>query len=794
MTKKFQSSLDALIVSYAAWVLRHTRLVMGVSFVIIALSCLGFRHFVLNNDYEVFFDGNDERMTAYEEVRREYSSDDTIFFMVTANGGEVFANDVLEAVAYLSEQAWELPYATRVDSLTTFQHAWSDEDDLLVAPLVGAPGAMTADELTEARQIALSEPMLRNRLVRDGSPVTGVNVTVNVPDDVPRISVSITRAAEALMSDAMAQFPGVSIRLTGLVPLNNAFLVTAINDMTRLVPLMLLTILITMAFLLKSFALMGVVLIIVSSASLSAVGILSWLGYEVAGPITVLPLIVLTLAVADCIHILVNMQTGMRQGLDKASAIVESIRVNMMPVFVTSLTTAIGFLCMNITPVPPLRVLGTFTAVGVMFAFWLAVFLLPALVFSVPFKVRAGAGDCKVNTAMGWLANLVLNNKPALSVALTALTILIAMNIPAIRINNQFIEWFNRDVPIRRDTEYAMDHLTGIYQLVFNVPAGESGAVNEPAYLSHLDNFVSWIGAEEGVMHVSSITSTMKRLNQAMHNDAPDMYRIPETREMAAQYMLLYEMSLPMGMDLNTEVNMDKSASRVVVTTSNLRSEDISLLIEKAETWQRMHMPGHMFAPALGPAVMFAEVARTMMESMMISAPLALFLVSLALMVALRSVKYGFLSLAPNIMPLLVGFGIWGFMGWEMNFGMTTIVAMSVGIVVDDTVHFLAKYLRARRELRLSPEDGIRYAFGSVGKAMWVTSFVLVAGFSIMTLSPMAYCGNMGTLTGMIIVAALVGDFLLLPSILIYTDGAREAVYTSLKEVRHEEKVVGVEA
>lgn len=794
MTNNYKTPLDILIVRYATGLLRHNRLAIGISLALVLFCGLGFRHFVLNNDYEAFFDADDARMTAYEEVRHEYSSDDTLFFVVTARDGDVFDNQVLKAVAYLSDKAWELPHATRVDSLTTFHHAWSDEDDLLVAPLVGSPGAMSEPELADARRIALAEPMLRNRLVKEDSPVTGVNVTVNVPEDVPRVSVTITNAAEQLMAEVMERFPEVSIRLTGIVPLNNAFLISAINDIMRLVPLMLAIIVVTMAVLLKSLPLMAAVMLVVMSSALSVVGFLSWLGFEVAGPVTVLPLIVLTLAVANCIHIMVTMQTGMRQGLDKAAAIVDSIRVNMLPVFITSLTTAIGFLCMNITPVPPLRVLGNFTAVGVMFAFFLSVFLLPALVYILPFRVRAARSDKNVCQAMGWLAETVLANKLALCVGVAAITILVAMNIPTIRVNNQFVEWFDRDFPIRRDTEYAMEHLTGMYQLVFNVPAGESGAVNEPAYLGHLDRFVSWLGAQEGVVHVSSISSTMKRLNQAMHNDAPEMYRIPETREMAAQYLLLYEMSLPLGMDLNTEVNMDKSATRVVVTTSNLRSEDMSVLIGKVEAWQRQHLPEHMFAPALGPAVMFAEVARTMMESMVISAPLALFLVSLALMFALRSVKYGLISLAPNVMPLLVGFGIWGFMGWEMNFGMTTIVAMSIGIVVDDTVHFLAKYLRARRELRLSPEDGIRYAFTSVGKAMWVTSFVLVAGFSIMTLSPMAYSGNMGTLTSIIIVAALAGDFLLLPSILIYTDTARETAYASLNEVRHKEKVVGVEA
>ena len=787
-------SVDALAVRYAKWILAHRKLVIGITLTVVTLCIAGLHNFVLNNDYSIFFDQNHPLMNAYEVTQTTYSTDDTIFFVVTANNGDIFDRRVLEAVEHLSEEAWQIPYVTRVDSLTTYQHAWSEDDELLVSALVESPGTMSDAELTKAREIAATEPMLQNRLVKEGSPVTGVNITLNIPSDQPRISIGITETAEKLMADTAKLFPEVSLKLTGIVPLNNAFLVAALQDLTILTPLMLLIILVTMALLLKSFLLMMATVLVVVFSSLSAVGILSWLGYETAGPIAMLPLIVLTLAVADCIHFLISMQTVMHRGMEKTEAIIESIRINMVPIFVTSLTTAIGFLCMVITPVPPLRILGVFTAIGVLLAFWIAIFFLPVLASLLPFRVPKTNKDSQVRSVMHALGEFVLANKGALCISLTILTVLISINISSIRINNQFVEWFDSDYPIRRDTEYTMNNLTGIYQLIFNVPAEESGGMNEPEYLSNLDSMVEWLREEEGVVHVSSIVGTMKRLNSAMHGDDPAMYRIPDSRQMAAQYLLLYEMSLPAGVALNTEVNIDKSASRMVVTTSNLRSEEITQLVAKIEAWEKQNLPAYMYAPALGPAVMFAEVAHTMMTAMMISAPLALLLVSLALMVTLRSIRYGLLSIIPNIVPLAVGFGFWGLMGKDMNFGMTTIIAMSIGIVVDDTVHFLAKYLRARRELCLSPEDGIRFAFASVGKAMWVTSFILVAGFSIMMLSPMAYSNNMGMLTGIILIVALIGDFMLLPAILLYTDRQHESGYTTLEEIQHEENTVTAEA
>ncbi len=790
---KREMKLDTLSVAYTQWLLRHSRLVIFVSLSVVLGCALGMRYFVLNNDYAVFFEEDDPRVLAYQETQREFGKDDTVFFVVTSLTGDVFDRHTLEAVAWLTEKAWHLPYATRVDSLTTFQHAWSEGDDLLVAPLIDNPAAMTNEALAAARDIALNEPLLRNRLVRAGSPVTGVNVAVQLPASIPRVSIEITRAAEALQAEMAGLFPEVAVRITGLVPLNSAFLITALQDLVRLVPIMTLIILVTMVVLLKSVYLTMSVIAVVLMSSLSAVGMLSWLGYEVSGPIIVLPLIVLTLAVANCVHILISMQTGIRNGLDKHAAIVESMRINMLPVFITSLTTAIGFLCMNVTPSPNLRTLGNFTALGIFLALWLAVFLLPVLARALPFRVRQKNSDARVRTVMEGLGEFVLNTKMTLMIGVTALTLFFMIYIPTIEVNNQLVEWFNKGYPIRQDSEYAMEHLTGIYHMVFNVPAQESGGVNEPEYLAYLDAFTSWLEQQNGIVHVAAIADTMKRLNRAMHNDDPDYYRLPESRELAAQYLLLYEMSLPAGMDLNAEVNMDKSATRVVATTGSLHSHEMAKLVEDVENWQRAHLPGYMFAPALGPAVLLNEMAQKMMRSMVVSAPLAILLVSLALMAALRSVKYGIISLAPNLMPLFIGFGIWAFLGWTLNFNMTTIVAMSVGIVVDDTVHFMSKYLRARREYQLSPEDGVRYAFGSVGKAMWVTSFILVAGFSVMTLSPKTYSTDMGALTGIIVTAALLGDFLLLPSILVYIDAAREKTFATLGEVSREEKVITVE-
>jgi predicted RND superfamily exporter protein len=261
----------------------------------------------------------------------------------------------------------------------------------------------------------------------------------------------------------------------------------------------------------------------------------------------------------------------------------------------------------------------------------------------------------------------------------------------------------------------------------------------------------------------------MKRLNKNMHADKPEWYRLPEQRDLAAQYLLLYEMSLPYGLDLNNQVDVSKSATRMTVTVKNISSNEMLALEDKAQEWLHNNAP-EMRAAGASPSVMFAHIGHRNIRSMLTGTTVALVLISLILVVALRSIKIGLISLIPNLTPAAMGFGLWGLLVGEVGLGLSVVTGMTLGIVVDDTVHFLSKYLRARREQQLTSPDAVRYAFSTVGTALWVTSLVLIAGFMVMTQSPFKLNADMGLLTAITIAFALAADFLFLPPLLMKVD------------------------
>ena len=259
----------------------------------------------------------------------------------------------------------------------------------------------------------------------------------------------------------------------------------------------------------------------------------------------------------------------------------------------------------------------------------------------------------------------------------------------------------------------------------------------------------------------------MKRLNKNMHGDDQKMYRLPDQRDLSAQYLLLYEMSLPYGLDLNNQINIDKSATRFIATLKTLSSNDLINLENRAQNWLTQNAPDIKQAKGTGTSIMFAHIGKRNIKSMLLGTFVALVMISLALLIAMRSFKIGIISLIPNLTPAAMGFGLWGLTVSEIGLALSVVASMTLGIVVDDTVHFLSKYLRARREMSLDPQNAVRYAFRTVGRALVITSILLVVGFLILSTSSFELNSGMGLLTAIVIAFALLADLLFLPPLLM---------------------------
>ena len=750
----------------ATWVLHHRVWVISAAVLLTLVMAVGVLFISVTNDYRILFDEGNPQLAALDTLRDTYSTSDRVLIAVAPRQGTVFTREVLGAFEELTEAAWQTPYSSRVDSLTNYLHSEAFGDELVVAPLVEDAHSLSDAGLTRAASIALGVSELTGRLVSHDGRVGGLLINFVLPDTPDQAVVEITDYLKVLLDEARARYPGVEFYMTGSIVMNRAFSDATKDDLLTLTPIVFSVIVLVAVILLRSVwctvAIMTMTLLVVGTT----VGFAGWLGTVFSPGNAGVPIIVMTITVAHSIHVVTGMMSAMRRGLDRNAAIIESIRIKAYPMFLTSLTTTIGFLSLNAADSPPFRSLGNFVAFGILLAFIYAMTVLPALLSVFPLRLRAA--QTVHRGFFDRLADFVIARRTFLFWFLGLAAVALISGVPRNELTDNWTQYFDERYELRRATDFVIDNLSGLDLLEYSLDAGRADGITDPDYLRAVEAFAQWYREQPEVTNVQAFTDIMKRLNRNMHGDDPAYYRVPENQELAAQYLLLYELSLPEGTDLNDRIDMPRSATRMTVMARDMSTRALRQLDDRAQAWLRVNLPG-VTSQASGISMIFAYITERNIYSMLQGTLIAMTLISLILVLAFRSVRLGLVSLVPNFIPAAMSFGLWGYFVGYVGLPSSIVVAIVLGIVVDDTIHFLSKYLKARREGCLAPE-AVRASFNTVGQALWTTTAVLAAGFLVFSTSGFEPSWALGMLVAITIVFALVADFLLLPTLLMAMD------------------------
>lgn len=749
------------------FILRHR---IGVLITVLALAIAassGMAKLTFAADYRVFFGPNNPELAEWDDFQSKFSKNDNVLFVLQFPEGGKFDRDMAVIVEGLTDRAWSLPNATRVDSLSNFQRTITDGDDLLVIDLIEGAADTTDGEIAERTQYALDEPALFRSLISGDARTNGVNVNIELQGDESVEMVRTTKAAHALADEFRAAYPGLKIAMNGSMVMNYAFIQSGEKDAMTLIPAMYGVMLLLTLILLRSFSAMIVTLLTIILSTTVAMGLSGFLGIQLA-PITIIaPNIILTLAIADCIHIISTVQRGLRQGLDKMTAIREGVRKNFTAVLVTSVTTTIGFLCLNFSDAPPFQYLGNMTAFGVVAAWFLAITLVPIVLSFVPLKAAAEHRTTWLSGQLARLADGVISKRVSVLVVGGVLSLGLAGLALTNDLDDRFSRYFGESLQIRKDIDFASENLRGQDIFEYEIRASGTGGINNPEYLTTLDAFTLWLRDQPEVSQVSSISDTVKRISQNMNGGDPDFYVVPDRLELAAQYLLLYELSLPFGLDLNNQINIDKSATRLSVTIADMAISKQNVFHARVRDWAQANSPDGMIPEPTGISRIMASLTLRNLVNMINGNIVAIVAIALVMFLTLRSVWIGVISVVTNAIPALVAFGLWAILVGNIGMAVAVIGAASLGIVVDDSVHFLTKYLHGLRNRNLSREDAIRYAFAEVGEAIVFTTIVVGIGFAMIAMSTFQVNAQLGMMVAITVVVALVFDFLVLPAILL---------------------------
>lgn len=749
--------------------IKHPWRVIALVLLLLVFCGGGALRLSFTTDFRSYFSPQNPQLQAFDQMEAVYANQDNLYIFLRNPQGSLINQRGLTLIADLTESGWTMPGALRVDSIQNFQFTRATDDDLITDNLY------YADQLSDMQPLDFNQllrdvnnlPEIRGHLLSEDGSASGVNIRI-APDassDADTMRAIVAEARQRV-AELRQQYPEFQILLGGSL-LSNITLGEAIGqDLRSLLIISYAVMIALMIFLLRSVSAMALVLAVISFSIVSAMGIAGWLGIPLTPPTGFVPTAIMTIAVADTIHILVSFFYFLRQGQERNSAVMSAMQLNASPVFITSITTIVGVLCLNASDSPPYRDMGNLIAIGVFFAWLFTLTFIPAALTLIP--LQAGRFVSSESKLSGRMAEFVIKHQRVLLIAMLLVVAACATQTGQIRITERWHEFFDESFEVRQTTDAIQDHLGGLHLLFFIADSEQENGINDPHYLQQLDDFTQWLRQQPQVAHVSAHSDTIKRLNQNLHADAAEQYRIPPSRELAAQYLLLYEMSLPMGLGLDDSLNNARSATRMQVRLHRTDSEGILAMEQSAVRWAQQHAPLLHIKQATGLDIIFANLTFRNIHAMLQGTGFALLMISLLLIAALRSWRMGLISMIPNIMPALMAYGLWVLMDGEIDTATSVVACLCLGIVVDDTVHFLSKYRYARQQLALSAEDAIRYSFHTVGVALFITSLVLVSGFLILEFSHFNPSASMGTLLALSIATALLIDFLLLPPLLLF--------------------------
>ena len=760
-------------------VLRAPKLVMLVCVAFFVFAGAGVLRLSVSSDTRVHFNPDGAPIHKLEAFEAKYGQNNTVLMVVWADGRQVTEPDVLAGIGDLTDRAWQLPHSTRVESLTNFARIVSDEDSIAVRDLVPDPAHVTPDEAKEIRKIALGDPLIRDRLIGPDGKAAGLVVSFNLPKKASKEVREIIAASRKLAADFEKTHPGMTVQLTGNIMLMGTFSEAAMSDARFLIPISLLVTAAVMMLFVRSVAPSLVILSLLGLSSMATMGLAGWAGHVVNTATVAVPIIIMTVNMAAAVRIVTTALGRLGKGDTRIEAIREAVRLNFRAVSLTNSTTLVGFLAMNFADAPTLRQEGNLVALGILIAYVFTFTWLPAALSLLPLKPAVQRSE-KMMIKLGHFVNA--HYKP-LFVFCSIVVIACGTWVADIRLDDDFVRNFDSRFDYRRASDFAEDHLTGLNIVEFDLAAPKiasgDGGVYDPAYQRHVAAFAEWLRSQPKVVSVFAMSDLTKRINKAMNAGRPGNYEtIPDNPDLIAQYFLLYELSLPYGTSLNDFIPIGRDASRVTVLLRKGTSSEIRGLNSAAENWLNANTPPEMHTRGISLNVLFANLSGVNIRSMIGSTIISIVIIAFVVGFALRSPRYGVLSIFLNVLPSLVGFGIWGLLVGTIGLAASVVTAMTIGLVVDDTIYFLLMYQAARKR-GLNAEEAINDVFATVGVAMLVITASLALGFGTLVFSGFEINRPLGGMTAIVILSNLFIDWLMLPPLMRLLDDRRKKQRTS---------------
>ena len=754
---------------FAKLLIKYRYLSIGLVLIVVCLLATGLTKLTFNPDLETYFPEGHPAVIRYNEIDDMFIPTDNLIIAVHSNEGTLFNGDSLKVIEELTKKSWTIPYSVRVDSLTNYSYVKSVNDDLIVEPFIEEAEKKSIEFFEKRENLVAGEDIIYKSLISEDKKTSVVSIIVDPPGpNKEDQNTELINYILGFIEPIKESNENLDIRLLGNPYLDYISPRIVKAEMPVVMPLMLLLIFFIVFLMIRSYVAVLATFVVILMSLIATFGSIGILGSPLNQMVTTIPILIITLALADCIHLFSIYFQNRIKGISSKESMEKSLEMNIQPLFLTTISTCIGFLCLNFIEVTPLRDLGNAVAIGIGFAFIFTIFFIAPIVSFFEVKTASKVTEqTRFSTSVG---SFILKNGNKLIFSITSISFLILLCIPMNELDENPTQMYAEGfTSFSSDTLWLDEKLSVTFPVNF-LATNKEGQVSDPDFLKILDKFSVWLEEREQVNHVTSLANNMKNLNKSMHGDDPEWKRIPENADLSAQYLFFYEMSLPMGLDLNSSISQDRKSTKISATLKDMSSNEFKEFNNEVLGYLRQNNLENMISEPSSFRVIFTYMVEAIVNSLLYGLFIGILLITLIIGLFFRSYLLPALSIFPNILPIGMGFGLWGLFVGDVGFMVAVGMGSTLGVIVDFTVHFLSKYELARKEFKKSVEESVIYSFETVGFALIIMTVVLALGFSVLNLVTFIPIQDFAKFSVICFIGGLIINFLFLPNLLIKFD------------------------
>ncbi|MDF1875158.1 MMPL family transporter [Sulfurimonas sp. SAG-AH-194-I05] len=722
--------------------------------------------------YRIWFGEESKILKDYDTFRSIFGNDDAVAISFKMQEG-VFTKKALHVIDNITRKLWQTQYIARVDSLTNYQYVHADEqypDEILVEDFIEDIDSLTKKDLEKKRSIALKQDIIVGKLISQDAKTTMIvgRMTPKAGND-PAVSFKLRDAIVAIVEPEIKEH-GIQFYLNGGPIINTAFIEIAQHDGSTFTPAVIGVALLLLFFVFRKFSLAFLSISVVIFTFLIVLAIQVMLGYKLNNFTANIPVFVIAIGVADAMHLVWIYILAKKEGMENHEAIHHSVHTNFLALLLTSLTTAVGFASLSISNVVPIKTLGIATASAALLAFVLTILFVPALLAILNPRIKKQEiGENKTKKFSKWYVQFLRRHNTKILVLSGCIFVVIGWGMTQAKVDSNTVRYFKENVPFRVTTQFMQDNLTGPMSYEIIVDSQKADGIKEPKFLKTVEQFYAeFYEKYEDARHISSLMDTVKTFNEVMNSSKT----IPDDKNLIAQYLLLYSLSLPQGMEINDRMDIEERLLRVTASMNMVDTSKDLEMIEWVENWWEQT---EYSAEINGQTKMFAHMQHDVTNTLIYSITLAVVLISIIMFFIFRNVKMLPLFIAPNILPIALVVGVMGWLDIDIDMGVAIAGAIIIGVAVDDTIHFMVKYVESRKRGE-NMQNSLEYVMNYAGSAIIFTTVILSIAFLVFVLSDFNPNYHFGIVTATALLIAVLVDLIALPALLSKIDDREESL------------------